>query len=134
MSSAGLTVLLVEGNPDHAKLIERHLVRAGEDAVDVVVRDCLSAGLIRLGVGGVDAVLANLRLSDSNGFEAVSQLVSQAPNTPIIALSSKDDPDLMTGAIRHGAQDFLCKTEALGRPHAAFHSARCGADEGGAPN
>ena len=114
MPDAGLTILLVEGNPDHAKRIEQHLVRVGQGAIEVVVRDCLSAGLARLGVGGVDAVLANLRLSDVNGFEVISQLVSKAPNTPILALSSKDDTDLMTGAIRNGAQEFLCKTRLSG--------------------
>ena len=114
MSAAGRTILLVEGNPDHAKLIEQHLVRAGEEALEVVVRDCLSAALVRLGVGGVDAILANLRLPDCNGFEVLTTLGSKAPKTPIIALSSKDDPDIMTGAIRSGAQDCLCKTKLSG--------------------
>ncbi|MEX0818426.1 MAG: response regulator [Pirellulaceae bacterium] len=114
MPDAGLTILLVEGKPDHAKLIERHLVRAGGKAIDVVVRDCLSAALVRLGVGGVDAVLVNLRLSDADGFEAVSQLAAKAPRTPVIVLSSRDETDLVLGAIRAGAQDFLCKTKLSG--------------------
>lgn len=114
MSDAGLTILLVEGKPDHAKLIERHLIREGGDSIDVVTRDTLSSALIRLGVGGVDVVLANLRLSDSNGFEGIAQLVSKSPNTPVIALSSKDEADLVMGAIKAGAQDFLCKTKLSG--------------------
>ena len=114
MPDAGLTILLVEGKPDHAKRIERHLVHEGGDSVEVVIRDCLSAALVRLGVGGVDAVLANLRMSDADGFEVVSQLAAKAPSTPIIALSSRDEPDLMIGAMKAGAQDFLCKTKLSG--------------------
>ena len=93
MPDAGLTILLVEGNPDHATRIERHLVRAGGETVEVVVRDCLSAALVRLGVGGFDAVLVNLRLSDANGFDVVSQLASKVPSTPIVVLSSRDEPE-----------------------------------------
>lgn len=114
MPDAGLTILLVEGKPDHARRIERHLVHEGGESVEVVIRDCLSAALVRLGVGGFDAVLVNLRLSDASGFEAVSQLVSKAPGTPIIVLSSRDEPDLVMGAIKAGAQDFLCKTKLSG--------------------
>ncbi|HRX80549.1 MAG TPA: PAS domain S-box protein, partial [Pirellulaceae bacterium] len=114
MSDAGLTILLVEGKPDHAKLIERHLVREGGESMDVVVRDSLSAALVRLGAGGVDAVLTNLRLSDANGPELVSQLVAKAPNTPVIVLSSRDEDELVMAAMKAGAQDFLCKTKLSG--------------------
>ncbi|MEO8495306.1 MAG: PAS domain S-box protein, partial [Planctomycetota bacterium] len=114
MPDAGLTILLVEGKPDHAKLIERHLIREGGESVEVVVRDSLSAALVRLGVGGVHAVLANLRLPDADGVDVVSQLVSKAPRTPVIALSSRDEDDLVMGAIKAGAQDFLCKTKLSG--------------------
>lgn len=114
MADAGLTILLVEAKPDHAKLIERHLIREGGESIDVVCRDTLSSALIRLGVGGVDAVLANLRLSDSSGLDVISQLVAQSPNTPVIALSSKDEPAMVLGAIKAGAQDFLCKTKLSG--------------------
>ena len=114
MPDSGLTILLVERNPDHAKLIEQHLARAGGESIDVVFRDSLSSALVRLGTGSVDAVLANLRLADGHGVESIASLVSKAPNTPVITLSSKDDPDLMIEAMRNGAQDFLCKTRLSG--------------------
>lgn len=69
MPDAGLTILLVEGKPDHARRIERHLVHEGGESVEVVIRDCLSAALVRLGVGGFDAVLVNLRLSTRAGLK-----------------------------------------------------------------
>ena len=84
MPDAGLTILLVEGKPDHAKRIERHLVHEGGDSVEVVIRDCLSAALVRLGVGGVDAVLANLRMSDADGFEAVSYTHLTLPTSDLV--------------------------------------------------
>lgn len=114
MPDVGLNVLLIEGNAEHSRLIKEHLLRAGGNHVQVEVRDRLEAGLVRLGAGGFDAILANPRLPDCQGLSCISQLISRAPRTPVLVISSRDDDELITGAIRCGAQDVLNKSRLSG--------------------
>ncbi|MFV1964515.1 MAG: response regulator [Pirellulaceae bacterium] len=114
MSDAGLKILLLEGNPEHAKLIKNDVLRSGGDTVEVETRDKLTSGLARLGVGGIDAILTNWRLPDSKGAGLIAQVVAKAPSTPIIVLSSRDHLEAVSEAIGAGAQDFLSKTKISG--------------------
>ena len=114
MAEQGLRILLIEGNPEHARLMREHLVRASGGRVEVEVRDRLETGLSKLGIGGIDAVLANPRLPDCQGLSCVSQLVSVASHVPVLVVSSRDDDELIEGAVRCGAQDVLSKTRMSG--------------------
>ena len=57
-------LMVLEGNPDHARRISEHLSNSGGDAVEVETRNDLASGLVRIGVGGLDAILSNVRLPD----------------------------------------------------------------------
>jgi DNA-binding response OmpR family regulator len=57
----------------------------------------------------VDAVLLDLSLPDSQGFETFSRLRAQAPDVPVIVLTSLEDEELALGAAREGAQDYVVK-------------------------
>ena len=109
-----LKVLLVEDNPLDARLIQEMLADIeGTGPVvatfDLECADQLSAGLEHLVAGGIDVVLLDLVLPDSQGFDTFARTYAQAPQVPIIVLSGLDDVKLAIKAVREGAQDYLVK-------------------------
>ena len=69
----------------------------------------LSEGLNRLQAGGIDAIIADLMLPDSQGIGTFDTLFAAARHTPIMILSAADDEALTTEAVQHGAQGYLSK-------------------------
>ena len=57
------------------------------------------------------AVLLDLRLPDSEGFETLSGLLQQFPKLNVIVLTAQSDKELGVEAVKTGAQDFLIKGE-----------------------
>jgi len=69
----------------------------------------LSFGLDRLAAGGIDLVLLDLGMPDSQGLETLKKVVTAFPDIPIIVLTGSDDRGLWSEAIQGGAQDLLVK-------------------------
>ncbi len=61
-----------------------------------------------------DAVLLDLSLHDGHDLDALKLLHEQAPDLPIIVLSSVDDEALAMRALKVGAQDSLVKGQVDG--------------------
>ncbi|MDH7485259.1 MAG: response regulator [Anaerolineae bacterium] len=104
-----IRVLLVEDNPGDARLIREMLSEVREVTFDVQRADRLSASLERLAEGGIDVVLLDLSLPDSQGLETFARVYAQAPEVPVVLLTGLDDADLAVRAVREGAQDYLVK-------------------------
>ncbi len=104
-----LTALLIEDNPDDAWLIRRMLAQGGWNRSDLICAKRLSAGLDRLDEAGVDVVLLDLSLPDSQGLETLTRVQNRAPQVPIVVLTGLDDEQLAVQAVRAGAQDYLVK-------------------------
>ena len=102
-------VLIVTADPDDARTLESVLGKAkdGPFAIEWVAR--LSDALERLRAGGIDAILADLSLPDSQGIETFDQLFAVTPQTPILTLSAVEDDALATEAVQRGAQGTLSK-------------------------
>ncbi len=109
MGDDRLTVLLVEDNPVQARLIEGLLKRSTTPAFEVVHVDTLARGIQRIEEGGVDVVLLDLILPDSEELETFSRFYAHASETPIVILSGLDDLKLAGRAVEGGAQDYLVK-------------------------
>ncbi len=109
-----IRILLIEDNPDEARLIEEMLldVNAGSFVMDCVNR--LSTGLERLSEGNIDVVLLDLTLPDSRGFDTFLKVQTQVPELPIIVLTNFDNEALAVKEVRKGAQDYLLKSEVTG--------------------
>lgn len=103
-------ILIVTGNADDAKTLEKVLGNARDGLFTVEWVTELSAGLARLRAGGVDAVIADLSLADSQGIDTFDQLFAAAPHTPIVTLSAEDDEALTTMSVQRGAQGYLSKS------------------------
>src|ERR1700681_2979323 len=105
INSARKTLLLIDGNPSHAKVIEAALAAGSDGPVDLEWCNTLSSGLERLSHKGISAIL--LSLPDSQGIEAFDRVFLAASSIPIFVLGSLADNEIAKEAIRHGAQDYL---------------------------
>jgi len=104
-------VLLIEGDPADAKVIQAALADARYGPFDVESVRQLSDGYERLGKEGIGAVLVDLFLPDSQGIETLDKLLLAAPHVPILVLSGPGDEDIAMQALQRGAQDYLLKGE-----------------------
>jgi Flp pilus assembly CpaE family ATPase len=116
MSKKDLTVLLIEDSPAYAELVQRWL--SGKEGNGLVLNwtDSLAAGLGRLARGGVDLILLDLGLPDSEGLATFTTLKSQAMGVPIVVLTGNEDESLALQMVKDGAQDYLVKTSCSGEP------------------
>ena len=103
-------VLLIEDNSADAKLIREALTdrRFGPFQIEWVKN--LSDGLERLSKGGIEAVLADLLLPDSQGIKTLDRILLAAPGVPILVVSGLDDECMAWQAVQHGAKDYIPKS------------------------
>jgi PAS domain S-box-containing protein len=71
--------------------------------------DRLSKGLARLAASGIDAVLLDLGLPDSQGLNSFEKIHTAAKKVPILILTAFNDDATALEAVRRGAQDYLIK-------------------------
>lgn len=109
MAENEFRVLLIEDNPGDAKLVSMMLARSKGVLFQLETRDRLAPGLERLAQGGIDALLLDLSLPDSHGFETFDRAHAAVPLLPIVLLSSLDDESVALRAVERGAQDYLIK-------------------------
>ncbi len=103
-------ILLIEDNYDDAEILMHQLELLKHHGIAFVEHcDCVAAALTRLKDGGVDLILLDLSLPDSQNIETFHKVNRSAPSVPIVVLTGADDDDLAMGAIRAGAQDYLIK-------------------------
>ncbi len=114
MSDKPIKTLLVEDNVGDSCLIRGMLAEARGATFDLKFADRLQAGLEHLAGGGIDVVLLDLGLPDSQGLETLSQAHAQAPEVPIVVLTGIDDEMLGIQAVKRGAQDYLMKGQVDG--------------------
>ena len=104
-------LLLIEGDPADAKVIQAALADVRYGPFDVESVRQLSDAYERLGKEGIAAVLVDLFLPDSQGIETFNKLLLAAPHVPILVLSGPGDEDIAMQALQRGAQDYLLKGE-----------------------
>jgi glutamate dehydrogenase (NAD(P)+) len=110
MPAHAITVLMIEDNPIHARLIQ-NLLDSSDLTYDLLTADSLAKGIERLEQGKIDVVLLDLVLPDSAEIATLESVRAAAPDIPIIVLTSLDDVSLAAKAVEAGAQDYLIKTD-----------------------
>lgn len=110
MFTETIKVLLVEDNPGDARLIREMLATAGEN-FQLEWVDRLDDGMERLDRGGIDVVLLDLGLPDSQGLETFIAASWHCPRVPFVVLTGLADEAVGVAAVRQGAQDYLIKGE-----------------------
>ncbi len=105
-----IKILLIEDNPGDVRLIRELLAEVTDTSFHIAWADRLSSGLDRLAQGeGVDVVLLDLGLPDSQGLDTFARLHARAPHLPVVILSGLSDEVLAAKAVRNGTQDYLVK-------------------------
>jgi DNA-binding NarL/FixJ family response regulator len=105
--SDGVRVLLVD---------DQELVRSGLRRIlrrrdgFVVVAECADGAEVPATLAGheVDVVVMDLRMKDVDGI-AATRAVRAAGGPPVLALTTFDDDELLSGALRAGAAGFVLK-------------------------
>ncbi|HUS06866.1 MAG TPA: response regulator [Bryobacteraceae bacterium] len=105
-----LTVLLIEDSPDYAALVQNWLSSRTEISFVLNWTDSLQAGLSRLDRGGVDVVLLDLGLPDSNGPDTYNRIKLKAQGLPVLLLSGDDGEKQALQMVHDGAQDYIVKS------------------------
>ena len=107
MTSEPIKALLVEDNPGNIRLIREMLKEAKPALAALEDAPSLLVAVERLAKGGIDAVLLDLGLPDSQGISTFVELHKQFPGTPIVVLTGLTDEEVGLQAVREGAQDYL---------------------------
>ena len=120
MTSAKVSVLLLEDNPHEERLIWELLHAANKYPRDypwfeIECTGQLREGLARLAADEIDVVLFNLRLMDSDQWATFTALQAYATQVPLIMLTGYDEEEWGLRAVQQGAQDYLPKGELTGR-------------------
>lgn len=112
MHQRPIKVLLVESDREYLDQLRERLaeVRSGA-GIELEWAGELSQALARLTQGGIDAILLDLELPDSQGMVTFDRTYAFAQDVPIIVLTEHDDASLGVGTVQGGAQDYLVKTE-----------------------
>jgi diguanylate cyclase (GGDEF)-like protein len=106
-----LKVLVVEDDAAYADLLAHLLAEACGASCHVrcVVR--LAKAVAELASAPADLVLLDLNLPDSRGVETVLALRNEAPDVPVVVVTSLPDESAAVIALQAGAQDYLIKDE-----------------------
>jgi two-component system sensor histidine kinase UhpB len=111
-----VSVLLLEDSEEHAALICRCLAGEVEHNLSVKVTRTkrLQDAIDQLAKHSFDVVISDLSLPDSHSDDTLLSILNAAGDTPVVATTSFDDPELGMALVKQGAQDFLVKSEISG--------------------
>lgn len=107
-------VLIVTADADYGRALQGMLGAATAGPFSCERVGSLSAALARLPAGGIDAMLLELTLPDSQGIETVERLFAAAPQVPIMALCMPAQEALALQALQCGAQGYLLQGQFAG--------------------
>jgi putative two-component system response regulator len=112
--SEKLHVLIVEDNQADIDLIREALSSSGFVSFQIEAVSRLSEALARLKNAGIDLILLDLGLPDSQGLETYHKLREAALHIAVIILTMNDDQEMAVVAVKDGAQDYLIKGQIGG--------------------
>jgi PAS domain S-box-containing protein len=108
-----LRILLVEDNPNDARLIRRHLTESDSallpSSVEFHHAESLDAGITIAKDLAVDLLLLDLGLPESEGTDTYERARELLPEVPIVVLTNLDDDQAAVELLNQGAQDYLNK-------------------------
>lgn len=104
-----INVLIIEDNVGDLRLVREMLVKEGNVEFDLTHADRVSSALDYIGAGGIDVVLLDLSLPDSQGIDTFIRIHSQAREIPIVVFTGLRDEELGVSAMNKGAQDYMVK-------------------------
>lgn len=113
MDEDRIRVLVVEDNAGDAALL-REALGASTVPMDAEYVTRLSTALARLAQSEFDVIALDLTLPDSRGLDTYDRAHAEAPDVPVVVLTTTHDRALGAEAVQRGAQDFLPKAAVSG--------------------
>ncbi len=104
-------ILLVEDNPGDARLLREMLAEIRDHNFEINWVTSLSQAKASLTGGGIDLVILDLGLPDSQGLDTFIRAYQHGSYLPFLVLTGLADETLGVTAVRLGAQDYLTKGE-----------------------
>ncbi len=106
------TILVIEDNMADAAMVEILLDESDSINCRIDHQMTLSAGIEAL-KGDIEyaAVLLDMNLPDSRGFETLTKVLQAFPDNNVILLTGLSDKEIGFKAVEAGAQDYLVKGE-----------------------
>jgi sigma-B regulation protein RsbU (phosphoserine phosphatase) len=102
-------ILLIEDDPDDVWIMRNLLGDRWDGPYELIQVEMLSAGIRRCAEGGIDVVLLDLSLPDSQGLETFLVMQAHAGGVPIVVLTGYDHEQTAVTAVKAGAEDYLVK-------------------------
>jgi CheY-like chemotaxis protein len=107
-----IRVLLVEDNPDFAKLVELFLKKHEPEEFSVIWKENGPDALAELGRNAsYDVILMDYFLPGQNGLEITRALQDKSVRIPVVFLTVNKDFDLAVEVMKLGIEDYLVKEE-----------------------
>jgi len=103
-----IKVLVIEGKPGDARLIETWLSKA-DPGFQISHAGGLGEALEALERADFDAILVDLSRTGSSDLETVDRLCIALPQIPVVILSGRDDEEMALQALQGGVEDYLVK-------------------------
>ncbi len=111
MRNGQIKVLLIEDDPGYARFVKEMLKDSKYITFKIETAHNLKKGLSRLKRKGIDVVLLDLMLPDSEGLDTFQSVYELKADIPIVVLSSFANEDVALNTVKIGAQDYLYKSE-----------------------
>ena len=105
-----MKLLLIEDDKLTAEFVKRGLNEDGH-TVDHCINGSEGATLAR--VNPYDALILDLNLPDTNGYEVLKQLRAEGWGTPILMLTASSRTESVVEGLNLGADDYLTKPFAI---------------------
>ncbi len=110
MSDRVYSVLFVEDNPNHYKILQRFIERSGLPiSVDHVAsaQECFAIFLKK----NYDLLMLDYNLGDVSGLGILERLKELGVMVPIVMVTQQKDPKIAIDAMKLGAVDFVMKSK-----------------------
>jgi putative two-component system response regulator len=106
---AELSVLLVDGDPEHALLAAESLEAASDNVRVVHARDAASAIELCRSSRWTVAIVAQT-LPDGSGLDVLQAIKERTPSLPVVMLTGERFESIALEAFRQGAADYVVKS------------------------
>lgn len=124
MTGAAVRVLVVDDHEVFGASLARTL--DDEPDIDVVGSVTSVAEALELIPDGVDVVLSDFRLAETDGVRFARTLGERWPAVKVVMLTASNDEAVLAAALEAGCAGFVTKAESLTRVIAAIRGAAAG--------
>ncbi len=102
--------LIVDDHPLFLEALQRAIASALPDASTVEAASIAEAKTVLQGRARFDAVLLDLSMPGTRGFDGLLELRGLHPKTPIVVVSALEDPRIVQEVMGYGAAGFIAKS------------------------